>query len=419
MASSVDFNDVCINMTQPCVLSNFQVGKSGTFIIMSLNNGNGEDPFLPDVHPQPPLHDSTNTNAYLISTVIMFVIGAGGNLLLIISVLTYKKIRNIDNVFIVNLVVADSLALVLLNVFTILGIAYEEEGPMKHMFDSRLCKVVSFFCISSCICSVWSLTLCALHIYMRVCHKGLFRVLYTPQVVTVIIFWLWSLSPMIVLPSMMGWGSHGYDTVLMHCAYDYTASQTFTYFMLNLGAWIPLSINIYCLARVILTQRRQLLLQIDPADIPEIHVAVADQTPSMIASIFLAGSSTPPPSPRPSQQERAYREITGDNREITKSVMSVSFYMLISWITLSVIWTVGERRTSSDATYLFAMLLAHSPCGFNGIIYALTNEDYRAAYLNLFRYCIKCKKPEDIGGQENDDARLPPPAGAVDVPVGK
>ena len=335
-------------------------------------------------------NDPIDTTAYVVCNMILLVMGAGGNLLLITSVLVVKKLRTIDNAFIFNLVVSDSFALILQDVLGVIGIlADDEENPLAN--ESRLCKVLSFFCLSACICSVWSITACALYIYMRVCHKALFAVCFTPQIVTVMIFWLLALSPMIVLPSMMGWGSHVFDTRLMHCAYDARSSASFTYFMLTLGAWVPLTITIYCLIRAVLVLYNQ-NSQTDqehipePPPIPEIHI---------VSIGHIGETSNPAPlTPQPN--------ITlHNNVNTTRSVMCVAFYITIAWVAMSVVWVVGQWKAFDNGQFIFGMVLAHSPCCLNGIIYALTNEDFREAYKDMLTFWRRCgKKGGEVDKQE-------------------
>ncbi|XP_072019241.1 melatonin receptor type 1A-like [Amphiura filiformis] len=341
----------------------------------TLNNANDDEPPL----------NPTDTTAYLICKIVLLIIGACGNILLITSVLTVKKLRTLDHAFVFNLVVADSLALVLLDVLGIIGII-ADEGHSPLAIDSRICKAVSFFCLSACICSVWSVASCGLYIYMRVCHKALFDVFFTPQIVTVMIFWLWTLCPMIVLPSMMGWGTHGFDSRLMHCTYDPYMSLSFTYFMLTLGAWAPMSITIYCLGRTVSELRNQ-AVDVNPPHAPTIHVVIT-------------GDSDSPPPPPP------LNISTRGNINTMRSVMSVSFYIAIAWVTMSTIWIHGGRKQLGDVQFVFSMVLAHSPCCFNGLIYALTNEDFREAYWKSLTFCRRCGEDDDHEGPSDEGVAI-------------
>ena len=334
--------------------------------------------------------DPIDTTAYVVCNIILLVIGAGGNLLLITSVLVVKKLRTIDNAFIFNLVVSDSLALILQDLLGVIGILADNgNNPLAN--ESRLCKVVSLFCLSACICSVWSISACALYIYMRVCHKALFAVFFTPQIVTVMIFWLLALSPMIVLPSMMGWGSHGFDSRLMHCAFDPKSSASFTYFMLTLGAWVPLTITIYCLIRTVLvllnhnSQTDQENIPDPPPSVPEIHVVYGH-----------AGETSDPVPETPEPNITLHNNVN-----TTRSVVCVAIYITIAWVAMSVVWVAGQQKAFGNAQFIFSMVFAHSPCCVNGIIYALTNEDFREAYKDMLTFWRRCgAKGGEVDKQE-------------------
>ncbi|XP_072028322.1 melatonin receptor type 1B-B-like [Amphiura filiformis] len=316
----------------------------------------------------------TDTTAYLICSIVLLIIGAFGNMLLIILVLCVKKFRTIHNAFIFNLVIADSLALILLEGF---GSASFVHGKSPLANDARLCKVVSYFCLSAGIGSVWSVAACGLHIYIRVCHKAFFEIIYTPQIVMVIIFWLWTLCPMIVLPSMMGWGNHNLDPRLMHCTYNPSESSSFTFFMLTIGVWAPLSITIFCLARVVFVLRSR---SADPRQqVPEINGALEREL-------------HPPPR----------YIVLQDERKTLWSVMGVSICMVITWMTMSIIWLRDPRNSFGDAQFLFAMVLAHSPVCLNGIVYAMLNKDFRNAYWTLLTFWRGCEFGElEVQGTAN------------------
>ncbi|XP_072038999.1 melatonin receptor type 1B-A-like [Amphiura filiformis] len=331
-----------------------------------------------------------DTTAYLVCTLLLLVVGALGNLLLIGSVLTFKKLRSVNNIFIFNLVLADCVSLVLLDIFSIIGIVHRGQGLLNY--GSRFCKVISYFYLSAMLCSVWSLASCAVHIYIRVCHKSLYKVVYTAQSVTVMVFWVWTLCPMIVLPSMMGWGSHGYDARLMHCTYDYTASSSFTLFLLALGFWLPFSVVAFCIIRTFVVLRAKQI---------EIHPNLPDSpTPSLgLAHEGIGNNHLHSPidvdpdalsirAPTTPQLE----DMTSHDTHILWAVMAVSLYLAIGWGTMSIIWFLDRPKQWEATEFVFVMLVAHSPSSINGIIYAMVNKNFRVAYLSIIMSCKRCKK---------------------------
>ncbi len=341
-----------------------------------------------------------NTTAYLVCSGVLLVIGAIGNILLITAVLVMKQLRTIHNVFIFNLVVADCASLILLESLSIANFLYGQ-SPLGD--DTRLCKVVSFFSLSADIGSVWSAASCALHIYFRVCHKAIFNTMYTPQIVTVMIFWLWSLCPMIVIPSLIGWGSHRFDSRLARCTYDSNAQTSFTYFMLTTGVWIPLSITVYCLVRTIVHLHNQPSVEHE-AEVHQIHVSLEDDLnrtsqhiAPQICEIETALESQLPPilniiSVRDEEEiwhpppPRRCLFSARDNLNTTRSVMAMSITMIIAWMTMSIVWISGSQKSFGDAQYIFALVLAHSPSCLNSIVYAVVNEDFRKAYKCLLTF---------------------------------
>ncbi len=352
---------------------------------------------------------NVNTTVYLVSSIVLLVIGAVGNILLVTAILAVKQLRTIHNVFIFNLVFVDCVSLLLLEGVNIANLVYEQ-SPLAN--DTQLCKVVSFFCLSADIGSVWSAASCALQLYFRICHKAIFKVIYTPQIVTVMIFWLWSLCPMIIIPSMMGWGGHRFDSRLRHCTYDSTVSPSFTYFMLTTGVWVPLAITSYCLIRSVVYLYYQ---PPEPAaQVNDIHLSLETEappsSPNFIAPQEFAGVLTPPAFGFSARENAVvFRPppppciTTEDNVNTTRSVMAMSVTMIMAWTTMSIVWIRGAPTSFKDPQYVFAMVLAHSPRCLNSIVYAIVNKDFRKAYWHLVS-CQRQKVEESQMVQDNHQA---------------
>lgn len=336
--------------------------------------------------------DPTNTTAYLVCTIVLLFGGLFGNLLLIGTVLTFKNLRSVNNIFITNLVLADCASLVLLDAFSILGIVKRGEGILNY--GSRSCKVISYFYLSAMVCSVWSLASCAVHIYIRVCHKSLYKVIYTAQSVSVIIFWIWTLCPMIVLPSMMGWGSHGYDTRLMHCTFDYTASYSFTYFLLAMGSWIPFIIVAYCTIRTLkFIQHSKCEVQPAAACFVD-NAAAATCLADNAAAIVAAANEEANTEPRQLSTTNDEKDRNSDTESpcdlcILLAVMAVTLSLLIGWATMTFIWLLDKNKQWGATEFVFAIMMANSPSSINGIVYAMVNKNFRRRYLRLS--CHPCR----------------------------
>ncbi len=340
-----------------------------------------------------------DTTAYLVCTVLLLLVGGFGNLLFIGTVLTFKKLRSVNNIFIFNLVLADSVSIVLLDIFSIIGIVYRGEGLLNY--GSRFCQVISYFYLSAMVCSVWSLASCAVHIYIRVCHKSLYKAVYTVHSVTVMVFWVWTLCPMIVLPSMMGWGSHGYDARLMHCTYDYTASSSFTFFLLALGSWLPFSVVTYCIIRTFVVLRAK-TVQVNPTDNDKGEESPSKEGPSTDGNKF-GHMDVEADAFNIRGQNNHDLDTTTHDTSILCAVTAVFLYLVIGWGTMTAIWFMDRGKQWEATEFVFVMLVAHSPSSINGIIYAMVNKNFRTAYHRIIVSCIRCKLERDLQVVEDSD----------------
>nr|KAG5690705.1 hypothetical protein BaRGS_005068 [Batillaria attramentaria] len=126
----------------------------------------------------------------------MFVVAAGGNLIVIWIVLAHKRMRTVTNYFLVNLAVADVLISLLNTPFNFLFNLYQD-----WWFDRGYCKF-SFF-IAPCAISASVLTFMAIAIdrYIAIIHP--LRPRLTGRIVLSIIVVIWVFSVVLAMPNLI------------------------------------------------------------------------------------------------------------------------------------------------------------------------------------------------------------------------
>ena len=198
------------------------------------------------------IEDSVNHTVYLWFTIILFLIGLFGNLLIILAYILYKKLRSHSTTFVVNTAVADICVGVLGDVFIIVGVATSG----SYLINNRtLCVFSSYLCASVCIVSVWSISMASFNSYVRVCHTSSYDKIFNRTTMPIMLIMLWVIGVLVLLPTLFGWGDHYYDPVLMFCIPSSTHSWTYTYFMVFMGWGIPLVVILYSFGRIIWTVR--------------------------------------------------------------------------------------------------------------------------------------------------------------------
>ena len=199
-----------------------------------------------------PADPAINQQVYLWFTVIVLIIGFGGNILVLVAFGLYKKLRSLGSIFIVNTAASDICVGVLGDLFIVVGIA---TGGDYLVNNENLCVLSSYFCAAVCIVSVWSIAAAAFNGYVRVCHHQVYSKIYTPVSVGIMLVAIWAAGILILLPTLFGWGGHYYDPVLMFCIPSNTASMSYTYFFVFTGWICPLIVIVYSFARIIMTVR--------------------------------------------------------------------------------------------------------------------------------------------------------------------
>ena len=185
---------------------------------------------------------------YVTLMAFMSCVGIIGNTLVIVVVITNKKLRVLHNVFIVNLAVADLIVTSLVNPFAIIGAL--DKGKLFAR-QPELCEFLATMCITSFACSVWSISFVSLNRYFYICHRLIYTKLYNNVTVPIMIVGLWVLAFLTDLPNLLGWGDHIFDTRNFLCNYNYSHNFTYTRgYLLVLGFIMPLTILCYSYFRI-------------------------------------------------------------------------------------------------------------------------------------------------------------------------
>ncbi|KAI8513659.1 melatonin receptor [Branchiostoma belcheri] len=247
----------------------------------------------------PPGEDAydVGTGVKVGSTILLVVLicgGTFGNCLIIGAVYATPSLRTVSNIFIVNLAVADLMVSSVVDTFNIVGIL-----DQSFLVDHPLvCELVGVVCVTSCICSLVSVTNVGInrsvgwrsgrafdyeaerpefdsgsypgHVWTcaRRCApvKGtnfltppslLFVVkpdwhasVYTVPKTLVIVAASWVYSFLFDLPLLLGWGKHSYDIKTMGCTYDRTDTFSYTLFLVIAGIGLPLVVVVCSYSKI-------------------------------------------------------------------------------------------------------------------------------------------------------------------------
>ncbi len=303
-----------------------------------------------------------NVPVYLTFTILLFIFGVIGNLFIILSVLMNKQLQARGYVFTCNLAASDFIDVILSDLFIILGIA--TKGKIFHN-DNNFCVMTSFFCLAFCVTSVWNIAVGSFHSYVRICHHLSYHKIFKGKVVTLALLIPWFIGITLLTPTVVGWGGHYYNQYLRFCIYNYQASFSYTLMMVSIGFIAPFALATYSFgriyAKVIASQRR--LRRMSDLKNPVVR----------------------------SKRRAPFGGIRIKDTRLFRSFLIVFLYLAFSWLFLIVIWVYGSSATWTPSEMAFAMTFAHSHCSVNGVLYAITNKDFRKAC----KHFLKCGKTDN------------------------
>ena len=135
-------------------------------------------------------HDVSNGVSYffIIYYIIVFLSGSIGNFVIIASVVKYKRMRTVVNIFLVNLAIAD-LLFVVLSIFD--ALAFLLDG--KWVLGDTFCRFQGTMIEISYTVSVCTLTVVAAERYMSICYPHKIKRTFRQAFCTCVFVWMFSL----------------------------------------------------------------------------------------------------------------------------------------------------------------------------------------------------------------------------------
>ena len=178
-----------------------------------------------------------------------------GNVLVIMSVVTYKSLHCVSNYFIISLAVADLTVAVFVMPFHVVSYA-----SGQWMFGEVFCNMWLTFDILACTASILNLCAIATDRYYAIHDPLNYAMKRTSKRVLISISVVWIVSLIISAPPMLGWNNSGgrnlYDVVSRTC--QLTNNRGFVIYS-SLGSfYIPLLFMAFIYANIFMATRKRL-----------------------------------------------------------------------------------------------------------------------------------------------------------------
>lgn len=196
-----------------------------------------------------PQWEAIGTAIILTLIIILTIVG---NILVILSVFTYKPLRIVQNFFIVSLAVADLTVAILVLPF---NVAYSILGRWE--FGIHICKMWLTSDVLCCTASILNLCAIALDRYWAITDPINYAQKRTVERVLILIFGVWVLSLLISSPPLIGWNDWP-DNFSGDTPCQLTSNQGYVIYS-SLGSFfIPLIIMTIVYIEIYIATRRRL-----------------------------------------------------------------------------------------------------------------------------------------------------------------
>ncbi len=178
-----------------------------------------------------------------------------GNILVILSVFTYRPLKGVQNFFIVSLAVADLAVALLVMPFNIVNFVLG-----RWVFGAVFCNMWLTFDILTCTASILNLCAIAIDRYYAIHDPISYAQKRTLKRVLISIAIVWVASGIISIPPLIGWNNSGgnslYDDVHQTCML--TNEKGFVIYSASGSFFIPLVIMTFVYVNIFRATRRRL-----------------------------------------------------------------------------------------------------------------------------------------------------------------
>lgn len=307
-----------------------------------------------------------------IASIFIMLVGLLGNLLTIIALSTFPKVRNVAAAFIVSLCVADF-------IFCLIVLPFDSIRfiDAKWVDIGFLCVLVPFLRYGNVGVSLLIVGAITVNRYIMICHHNIYQRVYKKHWIALMILSCWLFSYGMQIPTLIGvWGKFAYDPNLETCSIirderGYT-SKTFLFIT---GFVIPCIVIVKCYAKIFWIVHSS-------------EARMRKHAAPNVKSSHNVGRDT-----RDIKQKRS-------EWRITKMVLAIFLSFVACYLPITIV-KVADAEVRYPGLHVMGYLLLYFASCVNPIIYVCMNKQYRQAYVNL----ISCSRIRAFGssapGQNN------------------
>ncbi|XP_053686584.1 protein trapped in endoderm-1 [Sabethes cyaneus] len=282
-----------------------------------------------------------------ISAGLVFVFGIIGNLLTVIALLKYQKLRkHPTTVFVLSLAVSDLFFCAVNMPLTAIRFLNQQ-----WTLGEGLCKVFPVFFYGNVAVSVLSMVGLTINRYTLILHPSRYSKIYTPISLFFQLLLIWGFSfGIMLLPLFEVWGRLGLDEETFSCTILKKNDSSPKKFIFLFGVLVPcivISVSYSCIFYTVHKQRSKL----------KAHNANAS---GRIESFFR----------------------NKEDCRLTLTLLTIYLCFLICFLPLMLANVIDDDGSHANL-HVFASVLAWMSAVINPFIYAIGSQNYRHAYTKL------------------------------------
>ncbi len=275
------------------------------------------------------------------------VLGTLGNILVILCILTSKKLQTFTNYFVMNLSIADTLVCGMCMPIEMYFFAHRQDAEYREEQKYlNLCFVIGMLIVGLCSVSIVSLAWISFNRYLLIVKgSATYHKVFNKQFVPLMIVCSWLLGSSALIPPFFGIGGFGYNKRKGICDFDHSSSSNYEKYVIIVFIGLPLTITFMCYVQIFLTVRNSRLRVAQ-------HNTIVDR-----------------------REERRKKDL-----KLTKDLSVIFGVFCFCVLPYTIAELIDhEYHILKIEFHLFASILLASNSTWNPFLYAWRNKDFRNA----------------------------------------
>ncbi|XP_011643953.1 protein trapped in endoderm-1 [Pogonomyrmex barbatus] len=293
-----------------------------------------------------------------VCAIIFSIIGVLGNLVTVIALLKYTRLRrHATTAFVISLSISDL-------IFSAVNLPLTASRYLNEawVLGETLCKIFPLFFYGNVAVSLLSMVAITINRYILISQSDIYNQLYTSRGITVMLITIWTLSFLMLLPPLLGvWGTLGLDPATFSCTILRKNGSSPKKFLFVLGFIVPcvvISVSYLCIYWRVRKSRKNL----------EAHATEGERRGGGF-------------------QRR-------EDSRVTRLMLTIFLCFLMCYLPLMLVNVIDDKM-KIPILHIVASVLAWASAVINPFIYAGTNRLYREAYKQVL--CPVSSRTPTIG----------------------